>query len=146
MSNISEYMTQDHRDCDHQYADMEKAVIAGDFPQAQKQWEKFNQMMERHLGMEEQLLFPEFEGATGNTMGPTQMMRMEHHQMREMIALIHDGIAAGDKDKVFGYLETLMILLQQHNMKEEQILYPMMQNALGSDDEAVMDRLKEFST
>jgi iron-sulfur cluster repair protein YtfE (RIC family) len=31
----------------------------------------------------------------------------------------------------FGIGESMMIMLQQHNMKEEQMLYPMIDRALG---------------
>jgi hemerythrin-like domain-containing protein len=52
-------------------------------------------------------------------------MKMEHEQMRGLIANIGGLVTAKDKDEVLGEAETLLILMQQHNMKEEQILYPM---------------------
>ncbi len=37
--------------------------------------------------------------------------------------------------------ETLMVLIQQHNMKEEQILYPMADNAIP-DSASLVERMQ----
>ena len=54
--------------------------------------------------------------------GPTQMMRMEHQQMRGVMTAIEDAIIHGEKEPVLENGETLLIQMQQHNMKEEGIL------------------------
>jgi hemerythrin-like domain-containing protein len=38
---------------------------------------------------------------------------------------MHAALAQRDGDEFAGEAETLLILMQQHNMKEENILYPM---------------------
>jgi iron-sulfur cluster repair protein YtfE (RIC family) len=55
---------------------------------------------------------------------------MEHDQMRIMVEQIRAALAARDKQTFLGLAETLMLLIQQHNMKEEQILYPMMDESI----------------
>ena len=75
------------------------------------------------------MLFPAFEEVNGPA-GPTQMMRMEHAQMRIMVEQIRTALAARDQQTFLGLAETLMLLIQQHNMKEEQILYPMMDESI----------------
>ncbi len=60
--------------------------------------------------------------------GPTQMMRMEHAQMLQVLEQMKDDIINKDKEHFFGLSETLMMLMQQHNMKEEQMLYRMADN------------------
>jgi hemerythrin-like domain-containing protein len=100
--------------------------------------------MERHFQREERVMFPEFETKTGMLNGPTEMMRQEHTQMRNLMAKLMEAIENDDKDKFFGLSETLMILLQQHNMKEEQMLYTMAQQHLSADAQrivAMMDSL-----
>ena len=37
-----------------------------------------------------------------------------------------------------------MILLQQHNMKEEQMLYPMAQQHLSGESDRVVDMMKSL--
>lgn len=141
MSEISQYMTQDHRSCDEIFAAAEEAVSDQNWDEANTQFAKFEAAMERHLGMEENTLFPEFEQATGNTVGPTQMMRVEHEQMRELIQQLRLALASRDVDTYLGVSETLLVMMQQHNVKEEQILYPMTDQALGGTD--VLSRLQQ---
>jgi hemerythrin-like domain-containing protein len=68
------------------------------------------------------------------TSGPTEVMRGEHRQMRDLLAQMEGALAVRDSDTFGGAAETLLILMQQHNMKEENILYPMCDNALGASD------------
>ena len=71
-------------------------------------------------------------------------MRGEHRQMRQLLEQMRGGLAARDGDAFDGGAETLLILMQQHNMKEENILYPMCDSALDSSDvgPALVARLK----
>ena len=94
-----------------------------------------------HLAAEEAVLFPAFEAASGMKNGPTQMMRIEHEQMRELLGQLEAGLAAQDAEGFDGAAETLLILMQQHNMKEENILYPMCDRALAGDVGRVTDTL-----
>jgi hemerythrin-like domain-containing protein len=125
MSSIAAFMTEDHRACDSQIASVEACVQQQQWADAAVAWRKFEQAMRCHFTREEQLLFPAFENATGNRQGPTAVMRMEHEQMRAMFATIDDAVRMQDKKRCLGMSDTLMVLMQQHNMKEEQILYPM---------------------
>jgi len=133
--NIKEFMAQDHNDCDQLFADAENAVSKEDWPTATQAFNDFVQAMERHLGMEENELFPAFEEATGMTMGPTEMMRSEHDQMRVLFVEMRDAMERQHSDNYLDISETLLILMQQHNMKEEQILYTMMDQHLSEDSD-----------
>ena len=137
MTSISDFMTQDHRHCDDSYAAAEEKVAAGRWDEAGHSWTTFRNALETHLNREEGFLFPAFEAQTGNTQGPTAMMRMEHEQMRSLVSEMDEAIIAKDADSFLGLAETLMILTQQHNMKEEQILYPMSDQVLGNPDELI---------
>jgi iron-sulfur cluster repair protein YtfE (RIC family) len=46
-----------------------------------------------------------------------------------------------DRDEILEVGETLLILMQQHNMKEEGILYPMVDQHLAPYREELMDRM-----
>lgn len=63
--------------------------------------------------------------------GPSQVMRFEHAQMRDLLARMEQAAARHDGDEFSGLAETLLILMQQHNMKEENILYPMCERTLA---------------
>ena len=87
-------------------------------------------------------MFPGIEERTGMSGGPTHIMRMEHEQMRHVMAQMGTDIAEGDYDHFLGLSETFMILVQQHNMKEEQILYNMADQILADVEESIVESMK----
>ncbi len=139
--SISEYMTAQHRECDRLLARAEHAVADGDWDAARSEFEAFDALTRRHLRREEEILFPAFEERTGMTTGPTAVMRMEHDQMRAVLDDMAAALASRDTDSYLGESETSMILTQQHNMKEEQILYGMSDQVLGDVAVELMGRM-----
>ena len=144
MSNIKDFMIQDHKDCDEIFAQMEDAV-ANKKDEALIKFEAFQDALTNHFKMEEMVLFPMFEQKTGMTQGPTQVMVMEHEQMRELLSKMESAVESNDNDKFFGLSETLMILMQQHNMKEEQMLYTMVEQHLGDDADHIISRMRTIA-
>lgn len=142
MQTFSEFLGGDHHACDDLYARAEQAVSEGRWMEAKAAHAAFIAAMEQHFAMEEQALFPAFEAATGSDMGPTQVMRYEHTQMRELFAALDAAATAEDAEEYLGNGETLLILMQQHNAKEEQILYPMSDRVLGGERATVFERME----
>lgn len=140
MQNISDYLTEDHEHCDSLFAATENAVCASDWATADARFAEFMADTLRHFSREETILFPEFEQLTGMTGGPTQVMRDEHIQMRNALEGMAAAVARRDTDAYLGLSETLLMLMRQHNMKEERILYPMIDQALP-DAGAVIQRM-----
>jgi len=141
LSTVTEYMSGDHRSCDDLFLEIEKQVPDGDWSVISAAVERFVVAMEHHFSMEESVLFPAFETRTGMTGGPTQMMRMEHVQMRDLFAQMTYAAGEMDDDDLLGQCETLLMMMQQHNLKEEEILYPMSDQAIGADVPAVLDEM-----
>ena len=137
MTSIPEYMTAKHRECDDVFSVAESNVAAGNWPVASEQWQAFKDELMTHFGQEEETLFPAFEQATGMTGGPTQVMRMEHQQMRALVQDLDQAMSSKDKDAYLGLSETLMVMMQQHNMKEEMMLYPMMAQNLAQGEDII---------
>ena len=142
--SITAPLFQHHKHCDEIFADAEEACGKGDWTAGAAAFERLRGQLETHFASEEDLLFPAFEAATGMTSGPTEVMRGEHRQMRDLLAQMQGAVESRDSDAFGGAAETLLILMQQHNMKEENILYPMCDNALNSSDvgAALAERLK----
>lgn len=141
MTSIAELMTHDHRSCDHDFARAETLANKKDWSAASAALEAFAAGLEAHFQAEEEDLFPRFEAATGMTHGPTQVMRGEHAEMRASIEQMRAALASRDLDEFAGEAETLLILMQQHNMKEENILYPMCDLRLSGERDALVDTL-----
>lgn len=139
MHDISDYLTADHNHCDDLFAEAENAVANDDWQTAMTQFQGFKAATLLHFTREESVLFPAFEHRTGMSHGPTAIMRSEHVEMREILHGMEQALAKQDADAYLGLAETMLILLRQHNMKEEQILYPMADQTLA-DSAKVMVR------
>ncbi len=143
MDTITEFLADEHRCCDESFAATEEVAQTGDLARCRASFQQFRAAMEHHFQKEETMLFPAFEQATGNAMGPTRVMRLEHQQMRETLAGMDDALAGGDLDDFLGQAEGLLILMQQHNIKEEQMLYPMCDRLLSGTVGSVIQAMRD---
>ncbi len=146
MNTFTSFMGGDHHRCDQYFAAAESAVDSGDWQQAGTAHQQFIGAMQQHFAMEEELLFPAFEQASGNPAGPTTVMRHEHEQMRALFTEMDQALAQQDSDSYLGASETLLILMQQHNAKEEQILYPMSERLLAERQETLLAEMQALGT
>lgn len=142
---ILEFMRDDHRACDALYTDAENALANKNIDEAKRLYNEFYRATNHHFNMEERALFTTFEKRTGMMGGPTQMMRYEHQQLRAQLESMLKALETDQYDDFFGIGESFMIMLQQHNMKEEQMLYPMIDQTLGTDGELMIQTLKEMA-
>jgi iron-sulfur cluster repair protein YtfE (RIC family) len=142
MSTIVEFLGSDHHACDDLFASAEDAVAQKNWDSARTLFKRFQAAMAHHLAMEETVLFPAFEARTGNIMGPTQVMRMEHEQMRDLLQAMAHAVAATNQDDYLGLSETLNMLMQQHNLKEENMLYPMSDRVLGDECDSLIHSME----
>ena len=143
MSTIKEFLITDHSKCDEYFADME-AKATESLESANEACDTFIAQTEKHFQMEERVMFEEFETKTGMTQGPTAMMRHEHNQLRGLMVQMKEALESANKDKFFGTTETFMILQQQHNMKEEQMLYPMAQQHLDAESDRIVKMMNSL--
>ncbi len=128
--SIAHVMHHHHVHCDNLFATAEEACHRADWKATDATLASFVSQTESHFGAEEEILFPAFEQVTGMVSGPTAMMRVEHRQMRALFEQMRAAVAAQDAEGFAGSAETLLVLMQQHNMKEENILYPMCDQAM----------------
>ena len=143
-TGLATFFTQDHRSCDELWTRVEAAGEEGAESIAGA-WRRFDRSLRSHLAMEEEVLFPAFEAATGMTdSGPTFVMRMEHDQMRGLLDQMGAALERGDHDALLDQGDTLLMLIQQHNQKEEGMLYPMSERALASEWPALHERVAAY--
>jgi iron-sulfur cluster repair protein YtfE (RIC family) len=142
MNDIARYLTDDHRHCDDLFADAEAAAARGDADEARRLFDAFHAATLAHFAREEQVLFPAFEAATGMRHGPTEVMREEHERMTDLFEQMGQALTGGDLSDYLGGSETMLVLMQQHNLKEEQMLYPMCDRALGARAAGLLDAMR----
>ncbi|TFW01805.1 hemerythrin domain-containing protein [Oxalobacteraceae bacterium OM1] len=143
MSPITTFLETDHADCDALFDQAEACVSRNAWEEAATALRSFEVALRRHFAMEEEILFPAFEAATGSTAGPTAVMRSEHAQLRNILDAAGDAVQSRDADAFFGAAETLQIMMGQHNMKEEGILYPMADRALVAQADELVAAMQE---
>lgn len=142
MKSIHSVLAQDHQTCDGMFAETEVAVGRADFAAARSGFERFREAMQRHISAEEKIVFPAYEDKTGDRSGPTEIMRSEHQMMRELFVKLDAALAQQQAKQYLGQAETLLMLMQQHNIKEENILYPMIDQVLGSEQSTILEKLQ----
>ncbi len=141
---ISQYFIPEHRECDTIFAEAEAAAAQGDFVKAKEKFLEFADETLLHFKKEEEDFFPLFEELTGSEQGPTMVMKHEHEQVRGLMGKMAQAIESEDKDAYLSLAESMMILLQQHNMKEEQMLYAMADRLFDSaKKEELINKMKE---
>ena len=86
MTSITEPLHDHHKFCDDLFADAEDSAQRNDWNKCRDAFERFRGELEAHFSTEENDLFPAFERTTGMTGGPTHVMRIEHAQMRDLMA------------------------------------------------------------
>lgn len=131
---VSDALAWDHDRLDALEREAFAARDRGDAAEAGRLFDEFARGLDRHIAFEEAILFPAFEESTGHppTSGPTAVMREEHRVIRSLLT----EIAAELRDPSAPPVDrrrSLAWVLGEHNTKEEQILYPMTDAALGPD-------------
>jgi uncharacterized protein (DUF2249 family)/hemerythrin-like domain-containing protein len=143
---VTEYLEGDHRRLDAILGEVERLAAAGAFPAAAERFAEFSSGLGRHIDLEEEILFPTFERATGMRSGPTQVMRAEHVQIREWMRVATESLAREDGGRLAEAIAALGQTLAAHNMKEERMLYPMADRAVSGDEERreLVSRLQAY--
>lgn len=102
-----------------------------------------------HHAKEEDILFKEFvrcaeqEGSCIHC-NPVEQMLFEHEQGREFVKEMEQGLIKNNKEKVIEGIRGYTSLLKEHIFKEDNILYPMADEALDKKvQEAMLKRFKE---
>jgi iron-sulfur cluster repair protein YtfE (RIC family) len=134
MTSIRSAFAADHDRLDGLFNQFQQ-IKRLDFTRAKESFKEFKFGLQRHIVWEETVLFPLFEKKTGYAKGPTDVMRAEHRQIGDRLEAIHQMVRRQDPDSDNEEGE-LLALLDAHNQKEENVLYPAI-DRLTSDDEKI---------
>jgi hemerythrin-like domain-containing protein len=146
MDTIGSYLEQDHARCDALLRQTQQAVRGGSWRQARLDMAAFGHALERHLLIEERILYPAFERAIGSAVPPTGAMRSEHLRIRAVAQRLADTVAARDMGGFVKHAEALLLVLHQHSEKEEGVLYPMIERVLARSSADLVDAMRCFGS
>jgi regulator of cell morphogenesis and NO signaling len=138
--SLRDALERDHRDVDEVVEEYANDTATG--TQAQPGLKRAVAELRRHIYAEEELLFPPLRRA-GMT-GPILVMLREHGQMWPILDTLDRELRDDASEEVLRTAcRQLRILLKHHNPKEEQILYPQVDQVLGVDEGITVRELLE---
>lgn len=146
LSSVMDYLAWDHDRLDALCQRAFEARGRGALQEADGIFHEFTRGLRRHIGLEEELLFPEFERLTGMTphAGPTAVMRDEHRQIEGFLLTLERtiGVPGGEAERA---RDSLHAVLLEHNVKEEEVLYPTTDRLLpDAERRALVERLRAY--
>jgi regulator of cell morphogenesis and NO signaling len=141
---ISVFYEQDHDRLDELFKAFQK-LKRSDVVKAKEAFKEFKFGLQRHIVWEEDVLFPLWEEKTGMSEGgPTSVMQAEHRQIGQQLEAIHGKVADQNPDSDQEE-EALLDLLGSHNMKEERVLYPAIDQVTSAEErETVFQNMKNI--
>lgn len=149
VETATSYLQGDHRRLDTLMERCRECVSSLQMDLAARLFAEFRLGLMRHIKIEEGLLFPEFELATGisRSQGPTGVMRFEHEEIIRLLELMRDlfNWPRPDAQEFERLHASIMVLLHEHNGKEERTLYPMTDQMVPPDrHRTLMANIKAF--
>lgn len=129
---VSEYLCWDHRRLESILADMMGLARAHEWMDARSRMSEYAVGLRHHADIEDWILFPAYDDATGNLPNsPTALMLTEHRDVRFGIDALERAIKTEDLDATEDALGVLLDVTEQHHAKEEEILFPGMDETLA---------------
>ena len=115
-----------------------------DIERAESIFLSFKSELERHIIWEEDILFPVFERKTGiKDGGPTSVMRIEHIEIKKYLQEIKRKLHVKKIQDPCKEEVALFKVLESHNQKEENILYPSIDKLTSEQEKKQM--IKQMS-
>ena len=146
LHGVFEVLAWDHDRLDALDKAAFEALGNGDLAGARALFAHFARGLDRHIRFEEEILFPAVEERAGlpTHAGPTAVMRAEHVEIRACLAGISSDLAEGGAGAT-EIRARMLSVLEGHNLKEEQILYPLADRALGKvEADALVARIQRL--
>lgn len=136
--SVTGYLSWDHERLDALLVEEQLRVADVRWPEAAESHALFARGLERHIRVEEEIVFPLFEARSGIVDGPTAVMHDEHRCMLQALSMMR---AAIDREDAGAHAEGLAFLNSVrpgHDAKEESILFPMTDRLLEPRDRATV--------
>jgi len=132
---VSDYLVWDHDRLDGILEQVMADAAAGLWDKSQLGIARFRHGLFRHADLEDEVLFPAYEERTGmHAGGPTEVMRDEHVAIKEAVDAMVEAIRVHEPSELEQWHANLLGVLVEHNMKEEEILYPGTDRVLNDEE------------
>jgi hemerythrin-like domain-containing protein len=143
MHTICDYLTDDHKRCEALFVQVGTDVMQRDWQAAGTGFAQFRSMLTAHIEMEESYLFPAFEKAMQDCGGPLAIMRRDHQHLRGLVDRMDLALQRQEATDFALHAESYTILIRQHSMMEEEMLYPLLDRAMAGGAARLVDAMRE---
>ena len=140
-SGLAGRLAEDHREFDLAW-DAIVALRPGEAARRLELFVAFRDALHRHIGAEEELMFPELEGAGPRERALARRLREEHATIREALGRIEVAVRAG-APSLESLGSELNTALWDHNAREEAWAYPWLEANLPAEAVARIHRALE---
>lgn len=131
---VGEVLTHEHHDIDEYFARFAASLAEGK-PDTDALAEG-TRLLKRHIWVEEEIHFPSLRD--GELMFQMVLLLREHGEIWLLLDTLAAEVAAGDDSS--HTMQTLLAMLECHNPKEEQLIYPAGDDLLPAE---VSDEVRE---
>ena len=137
---ITQFYSDDHDRLDGLFETFRK-LRTTEPDKAKNAFVEFKAGLEQHMAWEEAILFSEFDVRTPSEVGESETTDLlnQHEQIREHLEAVLRKIRENDPD-VVKETDRLATLLRDHNVEEENGLYPRLDKLLTDEERADIHR------
>jgi hemerythrin-like domain-containing protein len=144
METICDYLSLVHKRCDDFFNNAMNCVAQHQWEEASRHFNIFYDAAVQHIRMEEKILFPAFAQAMPDGTGPIAMLRIEHQQICGIADRMYAALQCADQADFVLHAETYDLLTQQHTVKEEGMLFPLLDKILADKRNEIISAMSEF--
>jgi hemerythrin-like domain-containing protein len=113
---------------DHNYfytllANLESDVSQAKWDEAQFSLLAFSTAFRHHIELEESIYFPMIKKVAGNETWPVEVLSAEHSRLKLILLRMESAVSLHRKNDFILHVESFLIQMHTHSVKEEQILY-----------------------
>jgi hemerythrin-like domain-containing protein len=138
MGKLSERMVDDHNRCDALLLAALSKVGECDWEQASPAFDRFHTALNRHLTMEESVLFPTIEKVLKDGEGLFDLLRAEHARLKLILLRMQDAVRVNGRSNFLLHSDSFAMLMHAHSIKEEEILYLMLECVYHIDEDGTI--------
>ena len=137
--SVGSALEHDHHAIDGEFERFMEGLERGEW--LREAFERGAEGLRHHIFVEEEVFFPFLR--VGGLVAPVFVMLREHAEIWRALETVEDAMGQ-DRERAREGMATLASALEQHNLKEEQVLYPRAVTLLSeSDAEAVRAAFEE---
>ncbi len=142
--SIQQYLDDQHALLELGLTALERSLAARELLDARERLAGFDAHLRRYVRGEERVLFPVYERLPSVRHDQVARMRLEHGNLRRMIAALGGILDRGDARAGLEALGTLRDVLLVHSVKEDWLIYTSLIDGMpASSQDAVVRALRD---